>query len=233
MALTLFRGAMGRGKTLSLTYQALRNYLYMRDCDRCRTRFNFIEERGSCPQCAGKDFHRFPIYSNYSLAFPHIKINELEEMEHIRNGFVAIDEIWRYANSRESMRKRNKWVSLILAQSRKMEFELGFTAQNERQVDIWIRRVTDLIAVPNIDKKKGTCSILFFSYYDSPQPFTMSNFIKRFRFPIEPVFKLYNTWEVIEEKELKEETRKRAIQEIRDEAKLRREEEDERYERED
>jgi hypothetical protein len=51
---------LGAGKTLSLTYLAFRNY------------------------CKGKK-----IFSNYKLQFPYQKIESVDDIENIRNGFFA------------------------------------------------------------------------------------------------------------------------------------------------
>lgn len=185
------------GKTLSLTYQALRNYLYMKDCKKCHTRFNIDDTGNRCSQCGNDDISDITIYSNYNLNFPHQKIESFEDFEHMQDGFAALDEFWIWADSRESMGKKNKLITAILVKSRRRSIEIGYTAQHQRQVDVRVRRVTDFIARPVINKQRGLCDLYIFQYYDDPVPFRTENFIKRFRFKIEPVYNMYNTLEDI------------------------------------
>ncbi len=210
----------GAGKTLSMTYQARKHFLVMRRCDRCGESFDFLKEDGVCPNCKCKDFHRYPIYANYKLNFPFKPLRRLEDLQKIDDAFVAIDEVWKYANARESQKKRNKFVSGILAESRHRRIDLAMTTQHENQIDIWVRRVTDMIAVPLVDKQTGICTLPVFLYHNNPYFWTDETHIDTYYFQVEPIFKLYNTWEIIQEMDMEEQERKDHLQRLKDEKKI-------------
>jgi len=85
-------GELGAGKTLTLSYLAWKNH--------------FIK---------GRD-----IFSNYSLyGMPHTRIRSLADLEKMRDGFFAGDELWLWLDSRTSSKQMNKVTSDILLKSRK------------------------------------------------------------------------------------------------------------------
>jgi len=64
MVLMGILGELGSGKTLALTYLALRNYS--------------LKQR--------------TIYSNYNLKFPHIHVKTPDDVLGMKDGFAALDE---------------------------------------------------------------------------------------------------------------------------------------------
>lgn len=207
MPLIMFEGKMGAGKTLALTYTALRNHLYMVDCDACFNRFD--RRQKACGDCGCRDYSRVKIGANYHLnpdVFgEYTLIKSLSDIEEFTSGFLCLDEIGTtMANAREAMKKRNKFVNFLVRRSRKQQIQIGYTCQHRRQVDIFIRGVTDTIARPEMDKRKGVCTLWMFEYFNHPTPYAPENFISRRKFNVNPIYGLYNTHEDVPDMVIKE-----------------------------
>ena len=169
MALYAYIGELGTGKTLGLTYMALRNWL------------------------KGKD-----IYSNYKLNFPDVPFNNkiryvrsIDEIQNIKEGFACLDELWLWTDSRASGSKKNKIISMILNSSRKRGYDIGYTSQSLHQIDKRIRDITDMLVIPQMSGNGHYCTLYFIRNDRSQQ------LIKKYRFPTAPLFKCYDTNEII------------------------------------
>lgn len=156
-------GELGSGKTLSLTYMALRNY-----------------------------YKNKTIYSNYKLNFPYKPISNVDDIVGMKNGFLCADELWTWVDSRVSGSKKNKFITMVLAKSRKRGIDIGYTAQYFKSIDVRIRSVTDFIALPKLNDKETICTL---PVYSNPS-FKLQ---KIFKFRAGQIFKLYDTNEEIEE----------------------------------
>ena len=211
----LYRGTMGSGKTLSGVHESFLVYMLGRRCDNCGESFDFIQNVGVCPFCYCKDFHRYKVVSNIGLTFPHERLQKLEDLLKLKDSHLFLDEIWKIAHSRMSGKKRNKFANMILAESRHREVDISGTTQHEKQVDLWIRQNTDTIAVPRINKELKVCEVFVFSYYNDVNFATSSNFIKKYSYPIEPIFNLYNTREIVEGMKLDVESKKELLEELK------------------
>lgn len=102
------------------------------------------------------------IFANFRLKFPPMYPTRYldmeafaEEMVTLRKVAVCIDEAQIYFDCRMSGSKRNRLFSYVMLQSRKREVDFLLTSQQERNVDIRIRRNLDyrydctaLVAVP-------------------------------------------------------------------------------------
>lgn len=162
MVLLAVIGNLGSGKTLALTYLAWRNHL------KCQK-----------------------IYANYDLkGIPHKKINTIEEITKMNHGFFAGDELWLWLDSRASMKRKNMAIGNILLTSRKKDVQIGYTAQSFNQVDIRIRRITDFIALPQLDASETICRLIIFS---NPT----LQVLRTYKFRTAPIFKLYDTREIV------------------------------------
>lgn len=162
MVLMAIIGGLGAGKTLGLTYLAYRNFL-----------------KG------------LKIYSNYWLAFPHDKIKKTSQLEKMREGFFAGDELWLWLDSRCSSSKRNRIVGQILLSSRKKDINFVYTTQSFNQVDIRIRRCTDFICQPFLTPREDWCRLVIFSY-------PSLEYVKQFKFKTKKYFPLFNTKEIVD-----------------------------------
>jgi hypothetical protein len=163
MVLICFEGELGAGKTASLTYFALRNY----------------------------QKHR-KIYANYHLNFPYTAVTSIEQIEDMREGFFAGDELWLWLDSRSSGSQKNKAISAILLKSRKRGIQIGYTTQNFHQMDRRIRHITDFIATPTLNKHETKCSILVWSH-------PAMRLVKVYKFKTHEIFPLFDTNEEIKE----------------------------------
>lgn len=142
-----------------------------------------------------KNIPKKTIYANYHLSFPHIKITSFEDFTTAKSGFAALDELWMMADSRLSASKKNRFVTYVLAKSRKRDLHIGYTTQGDErlsQVDRRIRSVTDLIAVPSLNASETICRLDIFTY-----PYGQR--ISRYKFRTDKVFQMYNTHEEIKE----------------------------------
>lgn len=161
MVLMAICGELGAGKTLSLTYLAFRNY------------------------CKGRK-----IFSNYTLAFEHERIEKIEDIENIRNGFFAGDELWLWLDARSSLKEKNRVISSILLKSRKRDVHIAYTTQSFKQIDKRIRNITDFIAIPMLSPDEKWCKLIVMT---NPN----MSLVKMYKFRTEPYFSLYDTTEEI------------------------------------
>jgi len=116
-------GDIGSGKTLSMTHLGM-----------------IMQKSG------------ISIYSNYHLEFPHVRIDNIQDINSINTPTNALlfDEIWITADSRKSMQYENIMLSTSVLQSRKKHIDILYTTQYIAQVDTRIRDVTNFIFHPTI-----------------------------------------------------------------------------------
>ena len=159
-------GELGSGKTLTLTYLAWKNH--------------FRKGR--------------QVFSNYGLnGIPHTRIRSLADLEKMRDGFFAGDELWLWLDSRTSSKQMNKVTSDILLKSRKRGLTYCFTAQNMKQVDTRVRKVIDFTVYPVMTANERIVKALVF-HGSSPDT---GNFMRALRFRPKPVYKLYDSREEV------------------------------------
>jgi len=128
-------GNLGKGKTLTLTYLAWNNF--------------FIRRK--------------KIYANYDLyGIPFTKITTIGSLEQImpleeedvltKQEVVFLgDELWRWVSARtigKGSKERKDLIDRILLGSRKAFVTVIYTVQNLQQIDVWIRKTTDLFIYP-------------------------------------------------------------------------------------
>ena len=160
-------GELGSGKTLALTFLAHNH-----------------ASKGS------------NVFSNYRLyGIPFYPVKRADELDSIRDGFCAFDELWTWLDSRVSLSKKNRIVANILARSRKRKLTIAYTTQTMGQIDRRVREVTDFTAYPVLNRNQTICTIYIFMGSNTKV------FHKKISFPTQPVFQLYNTEEEIEELE--------------------------------
>ena len=198
-------GPWGSGKTLTLTYEGVKYLLTKRICanPECRElqTINEIKRNGGKCFFCGYDKFKVPVvYANYHLKIPYVHIAEVEDIEKMRDGVFLADEFYRWLNARVSMSKKNRVLSKMMMNMRKWNVNLIYTAQTWRQIDVWIKSVTDYVAFPQIiGHKKELCYVYIFSTPPSP-----ATYIKTIVYRTHPFFKLYYHRESIPEIELPE-----------------------------
>jgi len=135
MVLLAVVGELGAGKTLTLTYLAIKQHL----------------ERGR------------KIYSNYRLyGVPYFHVDSIPDIESMSQGFVALDEMWLWIDARCSLQQKNRVTSSILLKSRKRGLTIAYTTQSFDQVDKRVRKITDFMAYPILSVGNSYCKVVIF-----------------------------------------------------------------------
>lgn len=89
------------------------------------------------------------IYSNYPLyKIPYVYIDGFDKLDLMRQGFVAMDELWLICDARTSRATKNRIVSNILSKSRKRGLTIAFTAQVMSSIDTRVRKICDFLSYP-------------------------------------------------------------------------------------
>jgi hypothetical protein len=104
------------------------------------------------------------IYSNYWLQFPHKIIKDLTEIDNIKGGVFLGDELWSWMDSRTFGSNKNMAISKILLKSRKRGIDIFYTAQHFKQMDVRVRRITDMLCFPEMNARGG-CTVHFYNYF--------------------------------------------------------------------
>lgn len=166
LGVTAIVGELGTGKTLLLTYFGWKAY-----------------KKG------------LTVYSNYWVAYPHVKIVHPLEIEKISEGIFLADELWTWVDSRCSISEQNRFLSKILLKTRKKRIILMYTAQNLSQIDLRIRNITNWYVFPDFDIFSNWCKY----YVTNPY----GDVILKKKIYAEPIFKLYNSYDGLYEDEEK------------------------------
>lgn len=95
-----------------------------------------------------------PIFANYKLRhIPYTPVDRASLIESMNQGYqfdegqgavIAIDEMHVLADSRGAMSKMNRLMSYFILQSSKQGINLYYTTQDLGQVDLRLRRRTDI-----------------------------------------------------------------------------------------
>lgn len=164
-------GELGAGKTLSLVYLGLRNY---------------IKYQGTRT-----------IFANFHLKqIPYTYVPNPEDIDTIRSGIFLIDELWLYCDSRLSSSGRNRFVTKVLLKSRKRDLDILYTCQSLGSVDVRIRRISDFIAIPSFNEATGKVVLRIYTHpsgyllktlkYDGRKVFPLYETSEEIELPPEP-----------------------------------------------
>lgn len=175
----LYKGARGRGKTLTMVKDA----------------FQFKKDG-------------YNILSNIKLSFgKHINNDDillLNKDSDINNCVLIIDEIQIFFDSRNSMRKQNISFSNFVQQIRKRNIIVLATTQYSNTIDLRLRQHLDIIAYPNFIKKFNVCEVTYIDLTRLEDNFLIVNEEDKLKpkqikvvYDARDVFKLYNTNEMI------------------------------------
>lgn len=134
----LYRGARGRGKTLSMVKDAFQFYL-----------------------------NGYRVISNMVLPFGEYMTSEevlsLSRTSGLFNCIIVLDELQLFFDSRNFGRESNKSFSYFIQQIRKRDIHILGTTQYVNTVELRFRQHIDIVAYPKFDKFTGMCSV---DYYD-------------------------------------------------------------------
>ena len=166
MVLFSIVGELGSGKTLALTYLAWHNW-----------------------------FHRNRrIFSNYNLyGFPFTKVNTVPDLDSIKEGFCAFDELWLSISS-WSRSKQIEFITSILLKSRKRHLTISFTTQTIAQINKRIREVTDFLAYALMSTDNSYTRLEIFR---GPRASIGTRINPPIYFNNEPVYAMFNTYEEV------------------------------------
>lgn len=135
MVLMAIVGELGAGKTLTLTYLAIRQWIQKNR----------------------------KIYANYKLyGVPFYYVDSVKDIDAMEDGFCAMDEFWLWIDSRCSITTKNRLIGNILLKSRKRGLTIAYTTQTFEQIDKRIRKVTDFIAYPIMSVGSYNCKVIIF-----------------------------------------------------------------------
>ncbi|MEM0172913.1 MAG: zonular occludens toxin domain-containing protein [Sulfolobaceae archaeon] len=139
----------------------------------------------------------YKIYTNIkSLKDKDFYLSEIKENFYNDDSspkLLAIDEIYLWIDSRMSTSKRNKIYGYILMQSRKNGFDVVYTTNYYKAVDVRIRNLTDYIIEPEYTKIGDNEGLLKWTIYDKDL-----NLLATAKLSIDNrVFKLFDTKEKI------------------------------------
>lgn len=82
------------------------------------------------------------VFSNYPIDYPGVYLFEPDDLLHLPEGVVAIDEAHLWFPARGSLQLPMSWLA-GMSQTRKMGWHLLWSAQHENRVDRVIRDVTN------------------------------------------------------------------------------------------
>jgi len=131
-----------------------------------------------------------------------MKTASAEELLEQKEIFFAADELWRWIDSRCAMlgysktkttKIENKIVTDILSASRKAFVTIAYTTQTYGQVDKRIKDITDFVFYPIIIGE-NLCRV---SVFKGSKP-TVGTMLPDIRFYCEPIFAMYNTYEIVQ-----------------------------------
>ncbi len=97
------------------------------------------------------------IFCNFPLFFEHIPISHPAHLVFISelakevkcNSVVVLDEAWRWISSALSQAKVQLVLSHIYTRSRKEDWDLVYTTQRFRNVQVRLRHITDTVLIPS------------------------------------------------------------------------------------
>jgi hypothetical protein len=178
----LYKGARlirGRGKTLTMVKDGLQYYL-----------------------------EGYKILRNFRCKFGEYIENEeildLNKSSQLNNCVLLIDEIQIFFDNRRSMTKQNITFSNFVQQIRKRNIIILCTTQYSNTIDIRLRQHLDIIAFPNFKKNLNICEVTYMDLTRLQDNDLILGTNTEFRpalakivFNAEPIFKLYNTQEMI------------------------------------
>lgn len=171
----LYKGARGCGKTMTMVKDGLK----------------FLEN-------GYKILRNFEC--NYGKYIDNQEILELSKESNITNCVLMIDEIQIFFDNRRSMLKQNITFSNFIQQIRKRGIIILCTTQYSNTIDMRLRQHLDIIAYPHFQKEYNVCEVLYLDL-TSLQDDILNPEMKpkecKMVYDCEPIYKLYNTGEMI------------------------------------
>jgi len=172
----LYKGAKGKGKTLTMTKDALKYYM---------NGWKVL-----------RNLHEVKFGEYISTE----EILEIDKNSLIKDCILLVDEIQIFFDARRSGRKQNLNFSNFVQQVRKRGIILLCTTQYANTVDLRLRQHLDVLAYPKYIKELKVCEVLYVDLTTIEDGLlgglTEPEYVK-IVYDAEPIFKLYNTHEVV------------------------------------
>lgn len=176
----LYKGARGRGKTLSMVKDG---FIYFKQGYRILRNF-------------------FCTFGDY---ISNEEVLELDKESNLSDCVLMIDEIQIFFDSRRAMANQNLHFSNFIQQIRKRNIILLITTQYSNTIDSRLRQHLDIIAFPNFIKQFNVCVVRYMDLtrlqdddiLQSSPIQANTPLIREIVFDAIPVYKLYNTSEMI------------------------------------
>jgi len=172
--IVLYRGARGRGKTLTMCKDALKFYKL-----------------------------GYRIISNMTLSFGENITGEevlaLNRSSELYDCVLVIDEMQLFFDSRNFGNKGNKDFSNFIQQIRKRNVHILFTTQYLGTVDLRIRQHIDVVCYPKFNKELSICDCRYFDITKLEDDYDFIKPLKPVRviYDAKPIFPLFNTNEML------------------------------------
>lgn len=136
----------------------------------------------------------YKIYSNYHLKFDYTPITTLAEAQKARDGYMLMDEFWRWVHARTSQSMINKEMMAICLLNRKRRINLIYNSQLPRTIDVILKDVTNMRILPQmITHKDGKRYI----HYWGRDLLDRETGEKAIPVPIDVIGKWFNTHEEV------------------------------------
>lgn len=171
--IVLYKGARGRGKTLTMVKDALKFY-----------------QNG------------FRVLANFQISFGEFISNSevlaLNKGSDLRNCVLVLDEIQLFFDSRNFAKKENKDFSNFIQQIRKRNVHILGTTQYVNTIELRFRQHIDIVAYPKFDELSLCCSCTYYDISlleDDLEPITIAP--SMVFYDARPVFELYDTMEIL------------------------------------
>lgn len=170
----LYKGAKGKGKTLTLLKDGLEylqeGYLILRNFE-----------------------------ARFGQYISNDEILKLDKNSPYHDCVLLIDEIQVFFDSRRSGKKQNLDFSNFIQQIRKRHIIILATTQYSNNVDLRFRQFVDIVVYPNYIEELKLCEV---TYVDITQADDLFNPVKEFPqvkiiYDPKPLFKMYNTDQMI------------------------------------
>jgi len=174
----LYKGARGKGKTLTMVRDAYKFYL---------KGYNVLTN----------------IEMSFGKTISNDDILKLDKNSEIFNAVLIIDEIQIFFDSRRHARKENLNFSNFIQQIRKRNIHILCTTQYSNTIDLRLRQHLDILALPDFIKELNVCAVKYIDLTslenDVFQNMNLGQEIKEVKivYDATPIFKMYNTGEMV------------------------------------
>ena len=132
------------------------------------------------------------ILANFQIALPNVIVLEDFSQLFQQWDIVLLDEIYTLADSRRASSNVNLLMATAFSQSRKLGYDLFYTAQLPSQAESRLRGLTDCIIYPRFNKRKMTLTLRIMDLYSGEV-----KVVKVKRKTVRKLFEIYDSYELL------------------------------------